>query len=90
MKRLAAYDYRNLPAPPPSAEIAAFWAPWMQTGIELFGADRCLAESNFPVDKMGTGWVQYWNALKRITLGASADEKHAIFSGTARRVYNLA
>jgi predicted TIM-barrel fold metal-dependent hydrolase len=89
MMRLAAYDYRNLPAPPSSAEIAAFWAPWMQTGLELFGANRCLAESNFPVDKMGTGWVQYWNALKRITAGASAEEKRAIFAGTARRVYRL-
>ena len=30
-----------------------------------------------------------WNALKRIAAGASADEKLALFSGTARRAYRL-
>ena len=29
------------------------------------------------------------NALKRMVAGASADEKSAIFSGTAARVYHL-
>ncbi|HEX9126354.1 MAG TPA: amidohydrolase family protein, partial [Methylomirabilota bacterium] len=57
--------------------------------IELFGSDRCMFESNFPVDKMGIGWAALWNALKRIAAGASPDEKRAMFSGTARRVYRL-
>jgi predicted TIM-barrel fold metal-dependent hydrolase len=30
-----------------------------------------------------------WNALKRIAAGASTDEKTALFSGTAARVYRL-
>ena len=38
----------------------------METCIELFGADRCMFESNFPVEKMGIGWVGLWNAFKRI------------------------
>jgi len=46
-------------------------------------------ESNFPVEKMGVGWVTLWNAFKRIAAGASAAEKLALFSGTARRVYRL-
>jgi L-fuconolactonase len=46
-------------------------------------------ESNFPVDKMGIGWAALWNALKRIAAGASADDKRAMFSGTARHVYRL-
>ncbi len=89
MMRLAAYDYLNLPAPPSSAQLADFWRPYIATGIELFGADRCLFESNFPVDKMGIGYAALWNAFKRITAGASADEKRAMYSGTARRVYRL-
>jgi predicted TIM-barrel fold metal-dependent hydrolase len=48
-----------------------------------------MMESNFPVDKMGIGWAALWNALKRITAGASRAEKEAMFSGTARRVYRL-
>ena len=89
MMRLAAFDYRTAPRPPSSAELAALWRPYIETCIELFGASRCLFESNFPVDKMGIGWAALWNALKRITAGASPAEKQAMFSGTARRVYRL-
>ena len=89
MMRLAAFDYRTAPKPPTSGELAALWRPYMETCIELFGAGRSMFESNFPVDKMGIGWAGLWNALKRIAAGASAAEKQALFSGTARRVYRL-
>jgi predicted TIM-barrel fold metal-dependent hydrolase len=87
MMRLAAYDYRALPAPPSSTELATYWRPYIETCIETFGADRCMFESNFPVDKMGIGWAALWNAFKRIAAGASPEEKLALFSGTARRAY---
>jgi predicted TIM-barrel fold metal-dependent hydrolase len=89
MMRLAAYDYNALPAPPSSEQLAAYWRPYIEPCIELFGAERCTFESNFPVDKMGIGYAALWNAFKRIAAAASADEKRALFSGTARRVYHL-
>jgi L-fuconolactonase len=89
MMRLAAYDYRTEPKPPTSEQLAARWRPYIEPCIELFGADRCMFESNFPVDKMGIGWAALWNAFKRIAAGASPDEKRALFAGTARRVYRL-
>jgi predicted TIM-barrel fold metal-dependent hydrolase len=89
MMRLAAYDYGARPAPPSSAELADLWRPYLETCIEAFGPRRCLFESNFPVEKMGIGWAALWNAFKRVTAGASADEKRALFSETARRVYRL-
>ena len=89
MMRLAAYDYGALPAPPSSAELAAHWRPYIETCIERFGPSRCTFESNFPVEKMGIGYPALWNAFKRITTGASADDKRALFAGTARRVYRL-
>lgn len=89
MMRLAAYPYRDLPAPPSSAELASFWGPYITTGIELFGADRCMFESNFPVEKMGIGYAALWNAFKRLTENASPHEKQAMYTGTARRVYRL-
>jgi len=46
-------------------------------------------ESNFPPDKQSGGYTELWNAFKRITSGASAVEKTALFSGTAARVYRL-
>ena len=89
MMRLAAFDYRTAPAPPTSTELAALWRPYIETCIELFGANRCMFESNFPVDKMGIGWAALWNAFKRIAASASAEEKRALFSSTARRAYRL-
>ena len=46
-------------------------------------------ESNFPPDKQSCGYAEIWNAFKHITAGASASEKTALYSGTARRVYRL-
>ena len=89
MMRQASFDYRVASAPPTSAELATLWRPYIETCIELFGAGRCMFESNFPVDKMGIGWAALWNALKRIAAGALPDEKRAMFSATARRVYRL-
>ncbi|MFM0395103.1 amidohydrolase family protein [Paraburkholderia phytofirmans] len=89
VKRLAAFDYLALEAPPDSDALATYWRPYIETCIELFGVERCMFESNFPVDKLGTGYTTLWNAFKRITASASASEKAALYSGTARRVYRL-
>ena len=89
MMRLAAYDYNVVPRPPTSLELAGMWGPYIRTCIELFGAGRAMFESNFPVDKMGIGYLALWNAFKHIVSDASDDEKRALFSGNARRVYRL-
>lgn len=89
MMRSAAFDYGAADRPVSSEELAGLWRPHIETCIELFGADRCLFESNFPVEKMGIGYAALWNAFKRIAAGASASEKLAMFSGTARRAYRL-
>lgn len=87
--RTGVIGHFKLAKPPNSVEIATAWRPWIDTCIDAFGADRCLFESNFPVDKVSTGYAVLWNAFKRITSGASASEKQALFSGTASRVYRI-
>lgn len=72
-----------------SAELAAVWKPYVEETIGAFGASRCLLASNFPQDGRACGFVPLWNAFKRLTAGASADEKHALYFGTAARVYRL-
>jgi len=88
--RRVLFRYMQRPAPPSSAEIAAAWKPWIETCIELFGPDRCMFESNFPVDKITSGYGVLWNAFKVLAAKASPSEKTALFSGTASRVYKLA
>ena len=72
-----------------SEVLAAMWRPYIETCIEAFGPERGMFESNYPVDKWGASYPVLWNALKRLTSGASADEKRALFAGTAARVYGL-
>jgi L-fuconolactonase len=75
--------------PAPSTQLAAEWRPYIEACIEAFGVDRCMFESNFPVDLGACSYPVLWNAFKVIAKGYSADEKTALFSGTAKRVYRL-
>ncbi|MCO5066320.1 MAG: amidohydrolase family protein [Rhizobiaceae bacterium] len=90
LSRLAAFDYLGMPVPPTSEALAGHWAPYIDRCIDFFGAERCMFESNFPVEKMGTGYATLWNAFKRMAAGASEAEKRALFSGTAQQTYRLA
>jgi L-fuconolactonase len=57
------------------------------TCIEYFGANRCMFESNFPVDKAMCSYPILRNAFKRAASGCSAPEKNVLSSGTAARIY---
>ena len=83
------FDFHLRPAPPTSEEVASVWRPYVEATIEAFGAERCMFESNFPVDKQSCSYTVLWNTFKRIAARYSKDEKVALFSGTARRVYRL-
>ncbi|HEY2047979.1 MAG TPA: amidohydrolase family protein [Caulobacteraceae bacterium] len=72
-----------------SEQLAEEWRPYVETCIETFGPTRCMFESNFPVDLGSCTYDVLWNAFKRLSAGASAEEKTALFSDTARRVYRL-
>ncbi|MEP0191127.1 MAG: amidohydrolase family protein [Erythrobacter sp.] len=72
-----------------SEELAQLWRPYIETCIEAFGPERAMFESNYPVDRWGATYPVLWNAFKRITSGASADEKNALYSGTASRFYHI-
>ncbi len=76
-------------APPNSEALAAPWREPIQYVIDQFGANRCMFESNFPVDKRGAGYVVLWNAYKRIACDYSADEKRDLFHDTAARAYRI-
>jgi len=83
------FTFHEQPQPPGSRELAEAWRPYIQTCIDLFGPDRCMFESNFPVDKGMFSYLILWNAFKRIAAEFTAAEKRALFSGTATRVYRL-
>ena len=83
------FDFHLASLPPSSGEMAAAWRPYVETCIADFGADRCMFESNFPVDKGACSYAVLWNAFKRLAHAASAAEKADLFAGTASRFYRL-
>ena len=83
------FDFESRPGEVGFADLAEVWRPYVETTIEAFGPDRCMMESNFPPDGRSCGFVPLWNALKHITCDASPEERTAMFSGTAKRVYRL-
>ena len=92
--KLGAIPMRRAPdadrsKPPGSVETADAWRPWIEACIEVFGTERCLFESNFPVQKNWMSYAVVWNAFKRIAAGASVADKRALFAGTAQRAYRL-
>lgn len=87
--RINGFGFEEASEPPSSDTLAAAWKPWIHTTIELFGAQRCMFESNFPVDKGSYGYGVFWNACKKLAAGASAAERTALFSGTAAKFYKL-
>lgn len=83
------YNWHEKPKPPTSEELCEATRPYFEYTIEQFGADRCLFESNFPVDKVSCSYMVCWNSFKRLTANYSADEKAKLYHDTAKRVYKL-
>jgi len=69
-------------------QLAALTAPYYLHVIDKFGAERCIFESNFPVDKVGVSYSTLWNSFKYITQSFSPSEKLALFKGTAEKIYH--
>jgi predicted TIM-barrel fold metal-dependent hydrolase len=75
--------------PPSSDQLVASQGDWYKHALECFGPERCMFESNFPVDRLSLCYSVYYNAMKKLVAGASEDEKNALFCGTASKVYRL-
>jgi L-fuconolactonase len=88
--RINGFGFERGETPPTSERLAAAWRPYMQTCIEAFGAERCLFESNFPVDKGSYSYGTCWNAFKRLTQAASSSERDALLRKNAITLYRIA
>lgn len=86
---LHGFGFTNHDRPLPSTTLAEAWRPYIEHCIGAFGVSRCMFESNFPVDRQSCSYRTLWNAFKRIAADYSPEEKSALFSDTAHRVYRL-
>ena len=75
--------------PDTSEETARLQRDHILTTIDLFGPDRCMFESNFPVDMRSISYTLVWNVFKRVTQDFSAADRASLFAGTAKRAYRI-
>ena len=75
--------------PPTSAQLAEAWKPYLLKCIELFGANRCMFASNFPVDKLCGSFTLIFNAYKLATKDLTEEQKHYVFYQTAAETYHM-
>lgn len=83
------FGWHQADRPPTSDELIRLQHKYYQHTIECFGPERCMFESNFPVDRLSVNYHVLWNAFKKMASDFSEDEKHAMFYGTAEKVYSL-
>ena len=86
---VAGYDYGRAPKPPHSRRLAADWAPYVESCIALFGTERAMFESNFPVDKGQFSYVALWNAFKRLSADLDSDARDRLFWRNAAECYRI-
>jgi predicted TIM-barrel fold metal-dependent hydrolase len=61
--------------------------PWIEYCIEVFGTDRCMFASNFPVDGMHGTFDDLYGTYAELTAALDADDRQKLFATTAERVY---
>ena len=76
-------------APPSSDEFVYKQGEYYLHAIECFGPNRCMFESNFPVEGVSISYHVLWNAFKKIVNDFSENEKEMMFRNTATQVYKL-
>ncbi len=83
------FGFHEWDAPPTSEKLAELTAPFYHHTIEAFGPDRCMFESNYPVEKYSCSYTVLWNSFKRISAQYSESEKATMFHDTAVRTYDI-
>ena len=62
---------------------------FVEKTIQIFGIDRCMFASNFPVDKIFNTFDNYWESFKEITKNYSENDKKLLFSSNAEKFYRI-
>ncbi|CAK9081882.1 unnamed protein product [Durusdinium trenchii] len=87
--RWVGFGFDERPTPASSEELADAWRPYISHCLTLFGVDRCIMESNFPMDRITCSYTVCWNALKKCVRNYSLEDRQKLFELNARRVYQL-
>ena len=83
------FGWHTADRPPTSDEFVDAQRRYYLHTIEQFGPQRCMFESNFPVDRFSLSYRVVWNGFKKMIADFAPDERDAMLRGTAASVYRL-
>ncbi len=83
------FGWSDRDKPASSDEFAAEQSRYYHHMIACFGSERCMFESNFPVDKWSINYPCLYNGFKKIASDYCEADQDLLFYGTAARVYRL-
>jgi predicted TIM-barrel fold metal-dependent hydrolase len=83
------FGFHQRDRPATSDQIVEATGRYHRHAIDCFGVERCMFESNFPVDKRSCSYHVLWNAFKKLVADASEADKQRLFHDTASEVYRL-
>jgi L-fuconolactonase len=63
--------------------------PYSEHALDLFGPDRVMAGSNWPVILLGATYEEAWRGIGTLVAELSADGQRAVMGETATRIYGL-
>lgn len=64
--------------------------PFIHETIDIFGVERCMFSSNFPVERAHGSFNDFYAAYDVATADFSHDERKALFGENAKRLYRIA
>ena len=83
------WNFHKQNKPASSDQIVDMHHEYYLHTINCFGVERCMFESNFPVDRRSVSYHVIWNAFKKMVLGYSDEDKNKLFFKNAKDVYGV-
>jgi predicted TIM-barrel fold metal-dependent hydrolase len=84
------FGFHDRGTPPSRHELVERLGPLVETALELFGPQRCMFASNFPMDKVSAPWTTFYEVFDELTRTREESERQALFHDNAVRFYGLA
>lgn len=87
--KMSGYGWHKRTLPPTSDELVNATERYYHRAIEVFGAERCMFESNFPMDRESCSYHVLWNTFKKIASRYSFAERDNLLRSTAEGCYRI-
>lgn len=86
---IVGWGWHDRMTPPGVDEVVAAYGPFVEHALAIFGPSRCMAASNFPMDRVSLSWTTIFEAFDQLTASLSAADRRAVFHDTAMAFYGI-